>query len=35
MTVVGRGAQVEGTLVSTESIRIDGRVRGRSLHDAT
>ena len=29
MTVVGRGAQVEGTLISTESIRIDGQVKGR------
>jgi cytoskeletal protein CcmA (bactofilin family) len=29
MTVVGRGAQVEGTLVSTESIRIDGQARGK------
>jgi cytoskeletal protein CcmA (bactofilin family) len=29
MTVVGRGAQVEGTLVSTESIRIDGQVKGK------
>jgi len=29
MTVVGRGAQVEGTLVSTESIRIDGQAKGR------
>ena len=29
MTVVGRGARVEGTLVSTESIRIDGQVRGK------
>ena len=28
MTVVGRGAQLEGTLVSTESIRIDGRAKG-------
>jgi cytoskeletal protein CcmA (bactofilin family) len=29
MTVVGRGAQLEGTLVSTESIRIDGHAKGR------
>ena len=29
MTVVGRGAKVEGTLVSTESIRIDGQVKGK------
>jgi cytoskeletal protein CcmA (bactofilin family) len=29
MTVVGRGAQLEGTLVSTESIRIDGQAKGR------
>jgi cytoskeletal protein CcmA (bactofilin family) len=29
MTVVGRGAQVEGTLVSTESIRIDGQLKGK------
>jgi len=29
MTVVGRGAQLEGTLVSTESIRIDGQARGK------
>jgi cytoskeletal protein CcmA (bactofilin family) len=29
MTVVGRGAQVEGTLVSTESIRIDGQAKGK------
>jgi cytoskeletal protein CcmA (bactofilin family) len=28
MTVLGRGAQLEGTLVSTESIRIDGNARG-------
>jgi hypothetical protein len=35
MTVVGRGARVEGTLVSVESIRIDGRPRGRSQHEAT
>jgi cytoskeletal protein CcmA (bactofilin family) len=28
MTVVGRGARLEGTLVSTESIRIDGQARG-------
>src|SRR5512132_1925307 len=28
MTVVGRGAQLEGTLVSTESIRIDGQAKG-------
>jgi cytoskeletal protein CcmA (bactofilin family) len=27
-TVVGRGAQLEGTLVSSESIRIDGRAKG-------
>ena len=29
MTIVGRGAQLEGTLVSTESIRIDGRAKGK------
>jgi len=29
MTVVGRGAQVEGTLASTESIRIDGQAKGK------
>ena len=29
MTVVARGAQVEGTLVSTESIRIDGQAKGK------
>ena len=29
MTVVGRGARVEGTLVSTESIRIDGQAKGK------
>jgi cytoskeletal protein CcmA (bactofilin family) len=29
MTVVGRGAEVEGTLVSAESIRIDGRAKGK------
>lgn len=29
MTVVGRGTQVEGTLVSAESIRIEGRAKGR------
>ena len=29
MTVVGRGARVEGTLVSTESIRVDGQVKGK------
>ena len=29
MTVVGRGARVEGTLVSAESIRIDGQVKGK------
>ena len=28
MTIVGRGAQLEGTLVSTESIRIDGQAKG-------
>jgi cytoskeletal protein CcmA (bactofilin family) len=28
MTVVGRGAQLEGTLLSAESIRIDGEARG-------
>lgn len=28
MTVVGRGAQLEGTLVSDESIRIDGQAKG-------
>jgi cytoskeletal protein CcmA (bactofilin family) len=28
MTIVGRGAELEGTLVSTESIRIDGQARG-------
>jgi cytoskeletal protein CcmA (bactofilin family) len=29
MTVVGRGARLEGTLVSVESIRIDGQARGK------
>jgi cytoskeletal protein CcmA (bactofilin family) len=29
MTVVGRGAQLEGTLVSNESIRIDGQAKGK------
>jgi cytoskeletal protein CcmA (bactofilin family) len=29
MTVVGRGAQLEGTLVSAESIRIEGQARGK------
>jgi cytoskeletal protein CcmA (bactofilin family) len=29
VTVVGRGARVEGSLVSSESIRIDGRAKGR------
>jgi cytoskeletal protein CcmA (bactofilin family) len=29
MTVVGRGAQLEGTLVSAESIRIDGQAKGK------
>ena len=29
MTVVARGARVEGTLVSAESIRIDGRAKGK------
>jgi cytoskeletal protein CcmA (bactofilin family) len=29
MTVLGRGAQLEGTLVSVESIRIDGQAKGR------
>jgi cytoskeletal protein CcmA (bactofilin family) len=29
MTVVSRGAQLEGTLVSVESIRIDGQAKGR------
>jgi cytoskeletal protein CcmA (bactofilin family) len=29
MTVVGRDAQLEGTLVSDESIRIDGQARGQ------
>ena len=29
MTVVGRGAEVEGTLVSAESIRIDGKAKGK------
>jgi len=29
MTVVGRGAQLEGRLVSTESIRIDGQAKGK------
>ncbi len=29
MTVVGRGAHVEGTLVSAESIRIDGQAKGK------
>jgi hypothetical protein len=28
MTVVARGARVEGTLVSAESIRIDGHAKG-------
>jgi cytoskeletal protein CcmA (bactofilin family) len=28
-TVVGRGAEVDGTLVSAESIRIDGKARGK------
>ena len=28
MTVVGRGTQLEGTLLSAESIRIDGEARG-------
>jgi cytoskeletal protein CcmA (bactofilin family) len=29
MTVVGRGARLEGTLVSVESIRIDGEAKGK------
>ena len=29
MTVVARGARVEGTLVSAESIRIDGHAKGK------
>lgn len=29
LTVLGRGTQVEGTLESAESIRIDGRAKGR------
>jgi cytoskeletal protein CcmA (bactofilin family) len=29
MTILGRGAQLEGTLVSTESIWIDGQAKGR------
>jgi cytoskeletal protein CcmA (bactofilin family) len=29
MTVLGRGARLEGTLVSAESIRIDGQAKGR------
>jgi len=29
MTVVGRGARLEGTLVSAESIRIDGQAKGK------
>lgn len=29
MTVVGRGTQLEGTLVSAESIRIDGQAKGK------
>ena len=29
MTVVGRGTQLEGTLVSAESIRIDGKAKGK------
>jgi cytoskeletal protein CcmA (bactofilin family) len=29
MTVVGRGAELEGTLVSAESIRIDGKAKGK------
>jgi cytoskeletal protein CcmA (bactofilin family) len=29
MTVVGRGARVEGTLISVESIRIDGQAKGK------
>src|SRR6266536_2609986 len=29
MTVVGRGARLEGTLVSVESIRIDGQAKGK------
>src|SRR6266508_2520068 len=28
-TVVGRGAEVDGTLVSAESIRIDGKAKGK------
>jgi cytoskeletal protein CcmA (bactofilin family) len=29
MTIVGRGAQLDGTLVSVESIRIDGQAKGK------
>jgi cytoskeletal protein CcmA (bactofilin family) len=29
MTVLGRGARLEGTLVSVESIRIDGQAKGK------
>jgi cytoskeletal protein CcmA (bactofilin family) len=29
MTVVGRGTELEGTLVSAESIRIDGKAKGK------
>jgi len=29
VTVVGQGAQLEGTVVSTGSLRIDGEVRGK------
>jgi cytoskeletal protein CcmA (bactofilin family) len=29
MSVLGRGAQLEGTLLSTESIRIDGQAKGK------
>lgn len=28
LTIVGRGAQVEGTLVSVDSISIDGKAKG-------
>ena len=29
VTVVGQGAQIEGTLVSAGSLRIDGQVKGK------
>jgi cytoskeletal protein CcmA (bactofilin family) len=34
VTVVGQGARLEGTVVSTGSLRIDGRVTGRINADA-